>query len=80
MREVDIDGLKTEVWSAKREGWVEGAEEGTGYLSVNAATLEAGQEGLDLREWQDKGWIAYLDTKDGVEEDRLGKPHVGGMY
>jgi hypothetical protein len=32
---------------------------GGSYLTVNASTLEAGQEGLDLREWHEKGWIRY---------------------
>lgn len=74
--EIEGEGMK-KVWTAKREGWVEG--EGS-YLSVNAATLEADQEGLDLREWTEKGWIAYLDIKNEVGEDRLRKPHHGGMY
>jgi hypothetical protein len=53
---------------------------GKSYLSVNAHTLEPGQEGLDLREWTEKGWIAYLDMKDQVGESRLGEPHEGGIY
>lgn len=81
-REVEIeekDGKKEKkmVWTPKREGWV---EKETGYLTVNAVTLEPGQEGLDLRQWTEKNWIAYLDTKDKVGEARLGKPHEGGMY
>lgn len=80
-------GEKVKYWGPK-EPWVEGtALEGTingGYLSVNAATLDARQEGLDLREWQEKGWIAYLDyleeTPEKNGEDRLGVPHIGGMY
>jgi hypothetical protein len=73
--------VKTKVWGPK-EPWAEGTE--NGYLSVNAATLEAGQEGLDLREWAEKGWIAYLDTLSAPQleprENRLGKPYEGGMY
>lgn len=72
-REVEIDGKKQEVWTAKREGWVEGVESGTGYLSVNAATLEPDQEGLNLNEWTEKGWIAYSDAKN----DFFGKPRLG---
>lgn len=84
--EVDWDGKgkeekghKVKVWSAKREGWEEAK---TGYLSVNAATLDHDQEGLDLREWHEKGWIAYLEIKspDGSGETRLREPHEGGMY
>jgi len=79
VKEVEGEGEeKVKYWGAK-EGWVEGTENGS-YLSVNAATLEAGQEGLDLREWHEKGWIAYLDELDEVEGNRLQKPHRGGMY
>ncbi|ESZ93481.1 hypothetical protein SBOR_6130 [Sclerotinia borealis F-4128] len=75
-----------EVWMCSREGkgedgkmveWVEGE---TGYLSVNATALEAGQDGCDLREWHEKGWISYLDCLDRKEENRLGRPWRGGMY
>ena len=75
--ERDVDGSKVEVWKPKREGW----EEGKGcYLSVNAHTLDVGQEGLDLREWHEKGWIHYLDCLDEKEDDQWGKPHRGGCY
>jgi hypothetical protein len=81
VKEVEIEGEKVKVWAPK-EPWVEGTDDV--YLSVNAATLDARQEGLDLREWHEKGWIAYLDwlgEKPGENgEDRLGVPHVGGMY
>jgi len=76
VKEVEIAGETTKAWVPK-EPWMEG--NGT-YLSVNAATLDAGQEGLDLREWAEKGWIAYLDWLGETKEDRLGKPHEGGMY
>lgn len=64
-------------WMPKPENW---KEEDTSYLSINAATLEPGQEGCDLREWTEKGWIVYLDTLNVAEDDRLLKPFVGGMY
>lgn len=76
-REVEIEGRKREVWMVKREGW---DETGMNYLTINAATLEPGQEGFNLKEWTEKGWIAYFDTKDEVGEDRMGDPHEGGMY
>jgi hypothetical protein len=79
IKEVEIEGKVVKAWAPKKEGWVEGTSN-TGYLSVNAATLEAAQEGLDLREWAEKGWIAYLDFLGEVGETRLGKPHEGGMY
>ncbi|KAH8589258.1 hypothetical protein B0O99DRAFT_523583 [Bisporella sp. PMI_857] len=49
------------------------------YLSVNATTLDARQEGLDLREWHEKGWIQYLDCLEEVGED-TDVPYPGGMY
>jgi hypothetical protein len=80
-REVEIDGVKTKVWTAKREGWASGmTANGYDYLTVNATTIEPGQEGFDMREWHEKGWIHYLDTLGEVGEPRLGKPHEGGMY
>lgn len=76
--EVDIEGLGIrKVWKPKLEGWIEPV---TGSLSVNAATLDPDQEGLDLREWTEKGWIAYLDMRSEEGEARLGRPHTGGMY
>jgi hypothetical protein len=72
-----VDGKEVKAWTCKQEGWVEAK---TGYLSVNAATLDADQDGLDLRQWTEKGWISYLDCKNGPVDPRLGKPHQGGMY
>lgn len=71
------EGGMERVWAPKREGWVEG--EGC-YLSVNATSLDVGQEGLDLREWHEKGWIHYLDCLDEREGVRWGRPHRGGCY
>ncbi|PMD38090.1 hypothetical protein L207DRAFT_376138, partial [Hyaloscypha variabilis F] len=82
VREVESEGKVVKFWAPK-EPWVEGTEYGS-YLSVNAATLEAQQEGLDLREWHEKGWITYLEwlgeKPNDHGEDRMGAPHVGGMY
>jgi hypothetical protein len=75
----DEKGEVREVWRAKREGWKEGMG-GTGYLSVNAMTLDQGQEGLDLREWVEKKWVCYLDCKEEKEENRYDRPHDVGAY
>jgi hypothetical protein len=50
------------------------------YLSVNAVTLEPGED-TDLRKWHEDGWIFYVETRrmDGTPA-RLGEPHEGGMY
>jgi hypothetical protein len=78
VREIETEEGKVQAWGVKRKGWDE--KNRKGYLSVNAATLDADQEGLDLREWTEKGWIYYCDRKKDVGEFRLGEPHEGGMY
>jgi len=76
VRTEDVGGEKKEVWGFKRKEWDEAQRK---YLSVNAVTLEPKQEGFDLREWVEKGWIAYLDFSE-AEEDRMGRPHAGDPY
>lgn len=51
------------------------------YLSVNAVTLDP-DDGIDLREWHDKGWIFYVDNREkkGGTKVRFGEPHPGGLY
>jgi hypothetical protein len=78
VKEVEIEGEKKQVWSVKKEGWDEA--EGPSYFSLNAASLEPGQEGLNLKEWTEKGWIDYYDSKEDAGEYRFGEPHDGGMY
>ncbi|KAK0611675.1 hypothetical protein B0T14DRAFT_607725 [Immersiella caudata] len=71
------------VWSPKK-GWV---EDMTRYMSVNAQTLDAGQQGLDLREWTEKKWVMYLDCLEEKEDDGASsfdtatydRPFAGGM-
>jgi hypothetical protein len=68
------------VWLPGKEGkWIEGVFQGY-YLSVNANTLEAGQEGLDLRTWTEDKVVSYLDCLNEVGEDRYDRPHEGGVY
>lgn len=76
-KDVKVEGEVKRVWSPKKEGWLEGTN---GYLSVNAATVEAGQEGFDLSEWHENGWVKYVDRRTGVIQSRLGKPFEGGIY
>lgn len=51
------------------------------YLSVNAVTLEPGGD-IDLGKWYDNGWVFYMDNlfKKNGRDERVGKPHEGGMY
>jgi len=72
-------GRRTMVWSPKR-GWI---EDQSRYLSVNAYTLDAGQQGLDLREWTEKKWVMYLDCLsdgEGPMERTYERPFPGGAY
>lgn len=71
--------MTQEVWTPEPEGWVE-RQGVTCYLSVNATTLEARQEGLDLREWVDRKLVAYVDCLDMTLDARCERPHVGGVY
>ncbi|OBT82478.1 hypothetical protein VE02_08158 [Pseudogymnoascus sp. 03VT05] len=77
VREVEVEGEVQKVWTPDPEKWGKGK---VAYLSVNAATLDNNQEGLDLTEWTEKGWISYIDWKNNADEARMGNPHEGGMY
>lgn len=72
-------GETVATWRPER-GWV---EDGKRYLSVNAYTLDAGQEGVDLREWTEKKWVMYLDCftgQDGPMERTYERPFAWGAY
>ena len=87
---VDVDlaelGLgeegKVRAWRPKKSGWDESERRHGCYLSINANTLEPGQEGLDLREWHEKKWLAYLDNLSDDQDERPSRkrPHPGGVY
>lgn len=78
------EGTEVKVWAPKKDGWREylGAdEEGRrSYLSVNAITLEAKQEGFDLREWIEQKRVQWVDSLDGTAEGTHERPHIGGCY
>ncbi|KAF2472714.1 uncharacterized protein BDR25DRAFT_11134 [Lindgomyces ingoldianus] len=81
----DGEGQAQKVWKTKPmdiKKVVDGKEvtKSAHYVSVNAVTLEAGQEGADLRKWHEQGWIFYVDSKNHKEAMRFGEPHEGGMY
>jgi hypothetical protein len=75
--EKEVAGEVRKVWAPKEVGYEEGQ---SAYLSVNAQTVEAGQDGFDLREWHEKGWICYLDCLDKKGDERTAAPHRGGTY
>jgi hypothetical protein len=75
------------VWRPKKEGWFERGFplELRSYFSVNAYTLEVGQEALDLREWTEGKKVLYLDclepNGEGTGKVRTyERPHYGGAY
>ena len=70
------------VWRPKWEGWDE-AGHGGHYLSVNGYTVDADQEGFDLRVQTENKCVAYVDCLElsGKEEEpRYDRPHAGGAY
>ena len=77
----ESEGKMTKVWRPKKEGWNEDWDEGEvgTYLGIFANSLEPRQEGLDLREWHEKGWVVYLDQREGKERPRKA-PFEGGLY
>ena len=80
-RDVGGSGERVTVWSPL-PGFMDTM---TTYLSVNAYTIEPGQEGFDLREWTEKKWVEYLDCLDlGGEKKKLqtsfDRPPRGGAY
>jgi hypothetical protein len=68
------------VWKPKKGGWVEWPTPGANsYLSVNMCTLDADQEGLDLSNFHENGWIGYCEMQKGAKEYQH-TPYEGGMY
>lgn len=75
--EKEVNGETKTVWCPK-QGWYEDMKK---YMSVNAYTLDAGQEGLDLREWTEKKWVMYLDClTDSGQTMGYERPFEGGAY
>jgi hypothetical protein len=72
------DGTKVKVWVPNPDGW---KEEEENWLRINATSLDAEQEGLDLREWTEKKWIQYVNWLDEVDGARsYEKPFRCGAY
>jgi hypothetical protein len=70
---------KVKAWKLKKKGYAE-VPDGDNYFSVNAVTVNPKQNGLDLREWHERRWIAYVDSLERKESFKVGSPHVGGIY
>ncbi|KAF4126031.1 hypothetical protein GMORB2_1277 [Geosmithia morbida] len=71
-------------WRPKKDGWKDDRVKNGGYLSVNANTLDQMQDGLDIREWCEKGWMYYIEQlnpdENGAEQMSYDRPFPGGMY
>ncbi len=79
---VSAEGEKTRFWHPAKEGWVEGGEKG-GYMSVNALTIDGGQEGIDLVEWAEQKMLLYADNLElnGKPKGAIGeRPSEGGCF
>jgi hypothetical protein len=69
-------------WRPKAEGW--GENRGLGkYMSINGYTIDADQEGFDLRELTEMKAVEYLDCLELTAEERdprVDRPFENGAY
>jgi hypothetical protein len=66
------------VWSPQRDDWDE-VRSFESYLSVNLTSVDAKQEGFDLRDFSRFNWILYLEAlNDSDQEGEV--PFEGGMF
>ena len=75
-------GKKTKVWRRPTTTGP-GATPFSHFVTVNASSIDAGQDGFDMREWVDKGWLKYMDNLNhtGQGMPSIGdKPFAGGAY
>lgn len=86
LQELGVPGADegtAKAWRPKKDGWKEGRQNGC-YLSLNALTFDANQDGVDLTEWADKKWVMYYDylreENEGRKPVRLDAPYPGGSY
>lgn len=73
------DVVKVPVYKLKSEGFAE-SPHGTSYFSLNAVTLDAHQEGLNLAQWHENRWVQYVDSLGDGRGWKTGEPHPGGIY
>jgi hypothetical protein len=81
---VSGEGKLQKVWKTKAPDDETEGEDGKKatkkkhYLSVNAVTLET-EGNVNLKEWHDKGWLYYVDSRENSGEARP-TPYHCGMY
>ncbi|KAH8895359.1 hypothetical protein GQ53DRAFT_744036 [Thozetella sp. PMI_491] len=77
------EGERFKFWRPAKDQFLEGKRPRDSYLSVNAITLDADQEGADLIDWADRKAISYVDAL-GLNGKPTGgianKPFEGGCY
>ncbi|OAA59404.1 Mss4-like protein [Cordyceps fumosorosea ARSEF 2679] len=71
-----------EVWRPTGPGAGSNAKLTGCYLSVNGHTIDAGQDGFDMRDWVERESVMYYDFLKDEEPGpgRYGKPYPGGCY
>jgi hypothetical protein len=71
---------KIPAWRPSKEKWAVSGMDPICYLSINAFSFDADQDGLDLREWTEKKWVMYLDCLKLEGEPRYESPYPNGAY
>ncbi|GFP54448.1 hypothetical protein ACSS6W_002244 [Trichoderma asperelloides] len=77
------ESVSVKAWRLTPVDFTEGIPHKGSYLSVNGHTVDAEQEGFDLREWVESKCIGYIDILHGLDERkpaRCDRPQVGGSY
>jgi hypothetical protein len=74
---VDGDRTKVKVWAVDADSW---KEEKDHWLRINASTLDARQEGLDMREWHENKLVEYVNWLDETPGRTHDRPYEGGTY
>ncbi|KAL7930784.1 hypothetical protein V8C35DRAFT_134266 [Trichoderma chlorosporum] len=78
----EMSSVSVKAWRPKKVELSASLPHQGSYLSVNGHTIDAGQEGVDLREWVETKAVMYLDLlpNEGGMPGRCERPHVGGSY
>lgn len=79
----DIKGVTKEkgmrVWRPVMGEWDKKEDDGT-YFSLNGHTIDAGQEGFEMRDYVDNKTVEFLDWLHDRDAEKKDKPHAGGSY
>lgn len=75
-----VDGLKNPEGQSTTKIWRVKAASERKYLSVNGVTVDAGQEGFELRDYVERKTLSYLDWLQDEDKETTERPHPGGCY